>query len=117
MRVIVCGGRDYDKAEVVDDTLKQHKITVLIQGGANGADRLAKWYAKAHDIPMIEFPAQWKKYGNGAGHIRNSQMIIEGKPDLVIAFPGGKGTANMVAQAKARNIKVIEIKASLSPSA
>ena len=38
------------------------------------------------------------------------QMIDEGKPDLVVAFKGGTGTADMVRRAKKHNIKVIEVK-------
>ena len=54
-------------------------------------------------------PANWNYYGNSAGHIRNSWMIKFLFPDLVIAFPGGKGTADMVRQAKSKNIDVWEI--------
>jgi hypothetical protein len=36
-------------------------------------------------------------------------MLDEGQPDLVIAFPGGAGTANMIQQSKARGIPVREI--------
>lgn len=55
-----------------------------------------------------EFPADWDKYGKRAGYLRNVQMLDEGKPDLVVAFPGGKGTAMMVKLAKERGVRVIE---------
>ena len=57
------------------------------------------------------YPADWDTHGRGAGPIRNKQMLEEGKPDLVIAFPGGKGTANMIGQAKEAGIPVREIEA------
>ena len=56
----------------------------------------------ANGVVVEEFKADWDKFGRAAGPIRNAQMLREGKPDLVVAFPGGRGTANMVAQAKAR---------------
>ena len=36
-------------------------------------------------------------------------MLDEGKPDLVIAFPGGKGTADMARRAREAGIEVIEV--------
>jgi len=54
----------------------------------------------------MPFPADWGKYSKSAGYIRNKQMLAEGKPDLVVAFPGGKGTANMVKLAKLANIPI-----------
>ena len=41
-------------------------------------------------------PEQWHKLGFVAGPIRNHRMILQGKPDGVIAFKGGNGTADMV---------------------
>ncbi len=52
-------------------------------------------------------PAEWSKYGRRAGPIRNKQMLDVGKPHLVVAFPGGAGTANMVKQAKAAGVPII----------
>lgn len=60
-------------------------------------------------MPVEKYPAQWDIYGKQAGVLRNLQMITEGKPDVVVAFPGGAGTANMVRQARAYRIRVIEV--------
>ena len=112
MRVLVCGGRDYSDYDTVCSTLNRHAFDadVLIQGGASGADELAVDWAEHHQIRIENYPADWKKYGRSAGYIRNAQMLQEGKPDLVIAFPGGKGTAMMVKLAEKAKIKVIKIK-------
>ena len=66
---------------------------------------------------IVTYATQQKNRGfnnkeiiNVHGHIRNQQMIDEGKPDLVVAFKGGTGTADMVRRAKKHNIKVIEVK-------
>jgi len=85
----------------------------IIEGGAKGADFLARVWAKHKMLNWIEFPADWKQYGVRAGPIRNKQMIDEGKPDLVIAFlaPNSRGTKDMIAQAQKAGIetKVIDI--------
>lgn len=112
-RVLVCGGRDlqfalwYRRIEKVLDAIGG--ITAIIQGGANGADDMAGMYARAHGIPCEMFAADWKLNSKAAGPIRNQRMIDEGKPDLVVAFPGKKGTADMVRRAVAAGVNVMEI--------
>lgn len=107
MRVLVCGGRDYLDKAVVYDTLINIQPTEICQGGANGADFLAKQWAENWNIPCKEFRANWKKYGKAAGPIRNKQMLEEFDPDLVLAFPGGSGTQNMISLAKAAGKRVV----------
>jgi hypothetical protein len=87
-----------------------HRATpIIVHGAAEGADALAERWAKAEFIGRHRFPAQWDKYGKAAGPIRNQAMIDKGKPDLVVAFPGDRGTADMGRRAKAAGIKVVEI--------
>lgn len=81
----------------------------LILGRAKGVDEFAEDWAVVHWVNYSVYPADWDKYGKGAGAIRNKQMLDEGKPDIVIAFPGGPGTANMVKQARAAKVAVLEI--------
>ncbi len=81
----------------------------IITGMAKGVDSAAYDWAVINWTKILEFPADWKTHGKAAGPIRNQQMLDEGKPDLVVAFPGGNGTADMVRRAKKANIKVIEI--------
>lgn len=90
----------------------------MITGCANGADEWARMWVRGvqnyRDGPKaswLGFPANWKSHGKGAGPIRNQKMIDEGKPDLVLAFPGGRGTADMVRRAKAAGVRVIEVPA------
>jgi hypothetical protein len=110
MRVLVCGGRDYFNYERVEEVLDSlQPIDVIIQGGASGADNQAAHYAALHWMDCEEYPAHWEEHGKKAGYIRNKQMLEEGKPDLVIAFPGGKGTANMVKLAREAGVEVKEI--------
>ena len=97
--------------QLMHDTLAPIGITVLIEGEAKGADSLARNWAIANKIKLLMFPAQWNKYGKAAGPIRNKQMLVEGKPELVVAFlaPHSIGTRNMIAQARAANVRTIVI--------
>lgn len=63
----------------------------------------------ANGINRTVFKADWSKDGRKAGPVRNSVMLSVGKPDLVIAFPGGRGTADMVRKAKAKGVPVEEL--------
>ena len=60
-------------------------------------------------LPCAVYRADWEGLGRKAGPIRNQQMLDEGKPDLVVAFPGGRGTANMMRIAREAGIEVIEV--------
>lgn len=112
-RVLVCGGRRYlDRNRlfaVLDFYLSQQAFDVVIHGNATGADSLAGQWATARGIPVQVYPAEWDLHGRAAGHIRNAQMIAEGKPTVVIAFSGGPGTANMKRQARNVRVPVLEI--------
>ena len=113
MRVLVCGGRDYNDADtmrrVMDGIHAEASITVLIYGMARGADDLAKMWASSRGIKRLGFPANWERHGRSAGAIRNQEMLDKGLPNMVIAFPGGRGTADMVRRAKEAGIPVLEV--------
>ncbi|XUM19809.1 DUF2493 domain-containing protein [Bradyrhizobium oligotrophicum S58] len=113
-RVLVCGGRDFTDANriwsVLDHYLREaDDFECLIQGEARGADRIAGEWADARSVRVLPFPADWNGLGNAAGAIRNAQMLREGRPTMVIAFPGGRGTADMVDRAKRAGVPVLEI--------
>lgn len=116
--ILVCGSRNFRNKEVIFDALnsldRKYGLTTLIHGGASGADTLAGMWAKEWGVTVHVHPADWAKHGNAAGPIRNRDMLERGKPDLVVAFPGGKGTADMVRQARASGIEVFEPCAALS---
>lgn len=112
MRVLVCGGRDYtDKAFLwnVLDGLGPPAVSEVVSGMAPGADSFAAEWAERFGFPLHKFPANWQTHGRAAGPIRNQQMLDEGKPDLVVAFPGGRGTADMVRRARQSGVPVMEI--------
>lgn len=107
MKVLVCGGRDYADKEFVFETLDSIPgITTIIHGAATGADSLGALWATEKGIRVLAVPANWKEYGKSAGPIRNREML-KLEPDLVVAFPGGKGTKDMMQVARKAGIKTI----------
>lgn len=112
LNLIVCGGRDYENKDAVFSTLdevhRRRHIALIIEGGATGADRLARTWAIANHVPYLTVEAEWHAYGRAAGPIRNRRMITEGHATGVVAFPGGRGTANMRAQAAEAELPVWE---------
>ena len=110
MDVIVTGGRDYKDAEKMNEVLRLFDFNLLIHGGATGADYMAGRFCLMNGIECKEVPADWQEYGKAAGPIRNALMLDTYKNAIVIAFPGGRGTANCVKQALERNMTVLEVR-------
>lgn len=106
MRVLFCGGRTFDDIARVRAAFDAVKPTFVITGGATGADDIADGVAAARGIARVVFPANWEGDGKAAGPIRNARMLKEGRPDLVVAFDGGRGTADMISKAKAAGVPV-----------
>lgn len=111
--LLVTGGRDYVDGVTLYRELyrfkRQHGIDLLVHGNARGADTLAsEWCAHAgvHEAPIS---ALWGKYQGRAGRIRNKTMLKCVRPDFVMAFPGGPGTAHMKEIAREAGVPVIEV--------
>lgn len=98
--VLVCGDRTWTAKHIIMQVLQELRPSNVVQGGALGADTLARMCAAVLKIPCKEYAANWDVYGRAAGVKRNKQMLDEGKPDLVIAFHDNleksKGTKNMI---------------------
>lgn len=113
MRILVCGGRDvpdsdYPSVKAVLKVIVRAGDTI-IEGGTNGIDHFAAVYAGTQvDVGVVhlQYKANWKQ-GTKAGYIRNKRMLDEGKPDLVVAFKGGKGTASMVNLARKAKVPLL----------
>lgn len=114
MIIAVTGGREWRDPSYVSRVLYgfhgRHTITELHEGGANGWDRLCREWAQSRGIDVITYWANWTKYGKAAGHKRNGFLLDRAKPQALLAGPGGPGTANMIMQARERNITVYEFK-------
>lgn len=125
-QIIVCGGRTWGvatetgvfaklKADIernlLIEALDVHVPAgaLIIQGGALGADHIAREWAYDNNRGSVTVPALWNVDGKAAGPIRNQKMLDEFEPDHVIAAPGGKGTADMVKRAQKAKIPIINV--------
>lgn len=130
MKLILCGGRDYtDRAKVFEVldyiNLNRAKVSLVIHGAASGADSLGRKWAESRGVEDDAYPALWdwleapgavikrtkdgKPYNANAGPDRNAKMLAIGKPDAVVAFPGGRGTNDMIEKARMAGIKTWEV--------
>lgn len=109
MKVAVIGSRGFNDYEKMKSVLNNITISEIISGGAIGADSLGAKYANENSISLCVFLPDWKKYGKGAGFIRN-KLIVDNS-DMVVAFWDGKskGTKNSIDYSKKINKKVIII--------
>lgn len=112
MKVLVGGGRAYNDEKTVfamlDSIHAVSPITVLVSGNARGADTLGECWAESRGIEVRRYPADWSRYGKAAGAIRNQQMLDFERPDLVVLFPGGAGTRDMMRRAKRAGIPMFD---------
>lgn len=112
MRVLVSGSRHFWKHSVVFAKLDEvcgPGPHVVIHGSAPGVDQCAHGWAIQREYDYQGYPAKWKTHGNAAGPIRNQQMLDEGKPDIVVAFPryDSVGTRDMIRRAENINLPVV----------
>lgn len=112
MRLLVCGSRWWIDKEFIRRVLKGYETEygplLIIEGGAKGADTIAREIATEEAWVVLEYQAQWNKYGRAAGPIRNQQMIDEGQPEEVVAFhmEGSRGTQDMIDRARKAGLLV-----------
>lgn len=126
MRVLITGGRTKTLLQQGIDPGAMHCLVVktlnvisacgqreltIIHGGANGIDSMADSWAFTTRTATEVYPVtkeEWDKLGKSAGSIRNGVMLTK-HPDVVVAFPGGNGTLDMVTRAKAAGVKVFSV--------
>lgn len=116
LRIIIAGSSDFDNYDLLSSTLQDYLKDItsnditIISGTAKGADQLGKKYARDNDIPITRFPADWDKYGLGAGLIRNKAMAEYAAQEqgVLFAFWNGKskGTKSMINFAKKYGLEV-----------
>lgn len=112
MRVAIIGSRNFNNYDLVVETLLEYEnmITLIVSGGAKGADKLGERWAKENNKELLLFYPDWKKYGKSAGVIRNKEIIENS--DIVFAFWDGtsKGTKHSIDLSNKLNkeIKIIK---------
>jgi hypothetical protein len=111
MRILVCGGRDYDDDNFIHLELTRFHwrtpITVLIHGAVSGAGMAAETWARRNSIDVVRYPPNWERLGKKAEGHRNTFMLADSRPDVVLAFPGGRHTADLVEKAAAAGVRVV----------
>ena len=109
MKLLVCGGRDYNDMDYVASCLQYvhdtRGIELIIHGDATGADNVG--IPHTGDEYHV-WPEHWRRLGRRAGPLRNQAMLDNEQPDGVVAFPGGDGTADMTTRARAGGVPVWE---------
>lgn len=113
MKVLVTGSRDWTNQGMIEDAIVASEATIVVHGGARGADRLAGQVCKDLDLEERIYPAHWDRYGKPAGTNRNLQMLkeentLDSPLDCVLAFPlpTSIGTCHMIRIARAANVPV-----------
>jgi hypothetical protein len=106
---LICGDRNWTDVETIENFIRSlPPDTVIIHGNARGADKIAERKAKEHGLTVKGYSADWNRYGKAAGPIRNERMLLEGRPDRVVAFHNdlskSRGTADMLRQAEKRGV-------------
>ena len=111
-RIIFCGSRNWIDREVIHKEVERRGNNwIMIQGGARGADKIAKEEAEASGIPTITVHANWRHYGKKAGPIRNGWMLDLFPIYEVVAFPlpNSVGTYDMIRRAKENGVPVKDV--------
>jgi predicted Rossmann-fold nucleotide-binding protein len=115
MKVLICGSRriEWRQAQLLWQELsRRHKaqpFDAIITGTRSGVDTAAVEWARTNCVPWACVPANWNKHGKAAGPFRNRRMIWLWQPGIVLAFPGGAGTENMVQTAESLGVTVERI--------
>lgn len=106
MRLAVVGSRTFEDYELLSANLQRINPSIVISGGAKGADSLAKEWAKVNNKQYIEHLPDWESHGNSAGYRRN-QLIVQNADGLIAFWDGqSKGTKHSIDIAQAKGIPV-----------
>lgn len=113
MIVLITGGREYRDTRtlfaVLDRLHAERGFTFLVHGDARGADQMAHRWAKKRGVQPVAMEALWDVEGDAAGTKRNARMLAFAKPHLIVAFPGGRGTANMMKIGFNAGVELIDV--------
>lgn len=98
MKVIIAGSRIFNSPTILDLIIpgSEYHITEIVCGMARGIDMLGYNYGMKNNIPVKEFPANWKRFGKKAGHIRNWEMGEYADSAIIIWDGESRGTQSMI---------------------
>lgn len=113
MNLIVAGSRDFNNyflaKQYLDVIHKKYNICCVVRGLARGADMLGYMWAKENNVQVMEFPADWDRFGKRAGYLRNEEMSKVGTHLLAFHQNNSKGTQHMINIAKEGGLKVMVV--------
>ncbi|OLF53950.1 DUF2493 domain-containing protein [Pseudomonas chlororaphis] len=113
MRVLICAGRHYTDERlcrrVLDAFQRLHEVRVLIHGGSQFLGGQIEDWGREIGADIVRYPANWQMHGKLAERLRNSFMLRDSRPDIVIALPGGDDTDELLAQARAAGIQTLSV--------
>lgn len=107
MRVLVTGSRDWEDVDLIRTRLERLPANaIIIEGGARGADKIARDEGKMLGFHVATVDALWRTYGKGAGYERNVAMVALLEPHRALAFPLGRsyGTRDCIRQIREAGI-------------
>ena len=115
-KIIIAGGRNFNDYELLEKEVSGFLKTLdidsgleIVSGGAKGVDAMGERFAQENNFAVKLFPAEWSKYGRGAGPKRNKQMA-EYATHLIVFWNGeSRGTKSMIMLAKKNNLNVTVI--------
>jgi hypothetical protein len=110
--IVVTGSRNFSDESFVFSVLRKIDFETMYVGDASGVDYIAAKFARENNRNLVVFSANWKEFGRSAGPKRNLEMLKAAKDknneDLaLLAFPGGKGTANCISLARKLGLKIL----------
>jgi hypothetical protein len=99
VKVAVIGSRSFNDYERLSEVLSLFPVSVVVSGGADGADTMGERYADENNLKKDIYLAQWDLFGKKAGFLRNTTIVEN--CDMVIAFwdSKSKGTRDSIGKA------------------
>jgi hypothetical protein len=108
--IIVTGGAGFcDRARIYAELSATHNlypITRMLVSDASKAEKIAAGWAGEMGIPVATFMLDYTMPRLDAVALRHQLMICQ-QPNLVLAFPGGASTADLINQSKLAEIKIV----------
>lgn len=109
MRLLICGGRHFDDAALIDSELSllhaSTPISVIIHGGVPAIGAPAEAWARRNTVHIIRYPANFSQ-GKSGDSVRDKFMLDDSRPDAAFIFQGGRRTSELLARAHANGIEI-----------
>ena len=108
MKVIIAGSRTISDTTPVLEAITESgfAISEVVCGMAQGVDRTGQLLAAKAMIPVMEFPADWRRLGKSAGRARNWEMARYADALIAVWDGNSGGTRHMIETARKQGLKV-----------